>query len=247
MRCEYCGAKDGGPSFVGSDYGVPMPTHDQLTSRLSRSVLYLCTDARREHGDLADFAEAAIAGGVDVVQLRDKGSAGERSFGPLEALQELAALDVLAQVCRRHGALLAVNDRADLAVAAGADVLHLGQDDLPVALAREIVGPDMLIGRSTHDSDQAVAAAAAPGVDYFCTGPCWPTPTKPGRPAPGLDLVRATAAGGVGRPWFAIGGIDNARLPEVLAAGATRVVVVRAITEAADPGAAARQLRTSLA
>jgi thiamine-phosphate pyrophosphorylase len=224
-----------------------MPSHDQRTDRLSRSVLYLCTDARREHGDLADFAEAAIAGGVDVIQLRDKGSAGERSFGPLEALQELAALEVLAQACRRHGALLAVNDRADLAVAAGADVLHLGQDDLPVAVAREIAGPDMIIGRSTHDIDQAISAAAEPGVDYFCTGPCWPTPTKPGRPAPGLDLVRATSAAAVDRPWFAIGGIDNARLPEVLAAGATRVVVVRAITQAADPGAAARQLRASLA
>ena len=210
-------------------------------------MLYLCTDARREHGDLADFAEAAITGGVDVIQLRDKGSAGERSFGPLEALQELAALEVLAQVCRRHGALLAVNDRADLAVAAGADVLHLGQDDLPVAVARRIVGPDMMIGRSTHDIGQAVAAAAEPGVDYFCTGPCWPTPTKPGRPAPGLDLVRATAARGVDRPWFAIGGIDNARLPEVLAAGATRVVVVRAITEADDPGAAARPVAGTLA
>ena len=142
---------------------------------------------------------------------------------------------------------MAVNDRADLAVAAGADVLHLGQDDLPVAVAREIAGPDMIIGRSTHDIDQAMAAAAEPGVDYFCTGPCWPTPTKPGRPAPGLDLVRATSTAAADRPWFAIGGIDNARLPEVLAAGATRVVVVRAITQAADPGAAARQLWASLA
>jgi thiamine-phosphate pyrophosphorylase len=226
-----------------------MPTRDQLTDRLSRAVLYLCTDARRERGGLADlatFAEAAISGGVDVIQLRDKGSAGERSFGPLEAMQELAALEVLADVCRRHGALLAVNDRADLAAAAGADVLHLGQNDLPVAIARRIVGPDMIVGRSTHDRNQALSAASEPAVDYFCTGPCWPTPTKPGRPAAGLDLVRETSAARVDRPWFAIGGIDVGRLPEVLRAGATRVVVVRAITEAEDPFAAARALQIGL-
>ncbi|HEY2193303.1 MAG TPA: thiamine phosphate synthase [Actinomycetospora sp.] len=202
--------------------------------RLARARLYLCTDARRESGDLAGFADAALRGGVDVLQLREKG---------LEARDELAALAVLADACRRHGALLAVNDRADVALAAGADVLHLGQDDLPVATARAILGDDVLIGRSTHDLDQARAAAVEPGVDYFCTGPCWPTPTKPGRPAPGLDLVRATAADAPSRPWFAIGGIDHARLPEVLAAGATRVVVVRAITDAEDPAAAAGALR----
>ena len=198
--------------------------------RLSRARLYLCTDARRERGDLAEFADAVLRGGVDVLQLREKG---------MEAREELEALAVLADACRRHGALLAVNDRADIALAAGADVLHLGQDDLPVAVARRILGDDVLIGRSTHDEDQARAAAVEPGVDYFCTGPCWPTPTKPGRPAPGLDLVRATAAAAPERPWFAIGGIDRARLPEVVAAGATRVVVVRAITEAEDPEAAA--------
>lgn len=202
--------------------------------RLARARLYLCTDARRERGDLAEFADAALRGGVDVLQLREKG---------LEARDELAALAVLADACRRHGALLAVNDRADVALAAGADVLHLGQDDLPVTTARAILGDDVLIGRSTHDLDQARAAAVEPGVDYFCTGPCWPTPTKPGRPAPGLDLVRATAADAPSRPWFAIGGIDHARLPEVLAAGAARVVVVRAITDAEDPAAAAGALR----
>ncbi|MDP7737229.1 thiamine phosphate synthase [Mycobacterium paragordonae] len=214
-------------------------------TRLSESRLYLCTDARRERGDLADFADAALAGGVDVIQLRDKGSPGERQFGPLEALDELAACEILADAARRHGALFAVNDRADVARAAGADVLHLGQRDLPLDIARDIVGPDTLIGRSSHDAGEA-AAAAASAVDYFCVGPCWPTPTKPGRPAPGLDLVRTAAALETEMPWFAIGGIDLQRLPDVLAAGARRVVVVRAITAAADPRAAAEQLKRAL-
>jgi thiamine-phosphate pyrophosphorylase len=215
---------------------VSAPTTDRR-ARLQDARLYLCTDSRADRGDLAAFADAALRGGVDVVQLREKG---------LEARQELAALEVLADAARRHGALLAVNDRADVALAAGADVLHLGQDDLPVPWARRVLGDDVVIGRSTHDEPQAAAAAVEDGADYFCTGPCWPTPTKPGRPAPGLDLVRATAAAAPARPWFAIGGIDHERLGDVLAAGATRVVVVRAITEADDPEAAARALRGAL-
>lgn len=212
----------------------PVPGLDAsaLRRRLADATLYLCTPNRP---DLGEFVDAALTGGVDIVQLRDK---------TLEARQELAALEVMAEACARHGALLAVNDRADVALAASADVLHLGQDDLPVSVARRIVGDDVVIGRSTHDVAQAGAAAVEPGVDYFCTGPCWPTPTKPGRPAPGLDLVRATV--GAARPWFAIGGIDGRRLPEVLAAGATRVVVVRAITEAEDPRAAAVSLKLQL-
>ncbi|HWM02586.1 MAG TPA: thiamine phosphate synthase [Actinophytocola sp.] len=209
-----------------------------IRRRLADARLYLCTGTRP---DLAEFVAAALAGGVDVVQLRDK-----RDGVPLEATEELAALAVVAEVCARHGALLSVNDRADIALAAWADILHLGQDDLPVPLARRIVGDDMVIGRSTHDVDQARAAAVEEGVDYFCTGPCWPTPTKPGRFAPGLDLVRATAATVPERPWFAIGGIDETRLPAVLAAGATRVVVVRAITEADDPQASASRLAAAL-
>jgi len=222
----------------------------QRVIRLAAARLYLCTDARREHGDLAEFADAALAGGVDVVQLRDKGSVGEQRFGPLEARDELAACAILADAARRHGALFAVNDRADIARAAGADVLHLGQGDLPVDVARDIVGPDSLIGLSSHDPEQA-AAAARGQADYFCVGPCWPTPTKPGRAAPGLGLVRAAAqlssALGTDKPWFAIGGIDAARLPEVIDAGARRIVVVRAITAASDPRAAADQLRSALA
>ncbi|MBV9922361.1 MAG: thiamine phosphate synthase [Pseudonocardia sp.] len=202
--------------------------------RLGRARLYLCTGVRP---DLAEFADAALAGGVDVLQLREKG---------LEARPELAALEVLADVCARHDALLAVNDRADVALAAGADVLHLGQDDLPVAWARRVVGEDVVVGRSSHSADETAAAAEEPGVDYFCVGPCWPTPTKPGRAAPGLDLVRTVAGRAPTRPWFAIGGIAEARLDDVLAAGARRIVVVRAITEADDPAAAAARLRSRL-
>jgi thiamine-phosphate pyrophosphorylase len=216
-----------------------------LRERLDTALLYLCTDARRERGDLAEFSEAALAGGVDLIQLRDKGSVGEQRFGPLEARHELAALEVLGAAAQRHGALLAVNDRADISRAAEADVLHLGQDDLPLPIARDVIGPGPLIGRSTHDSAQ-VAAAVVEEVDYFCVGPCWPTPTKPGRSAPGLDLVREAAESETAKPWFAIGGIDAERLPDVLAAGARRIVVVRAITAAEDPEAAARALKAAL-
>ncbi|ORV58923.1 thiamine-phosphate diphosphorylase [Mycobacterium europaeum] len=221
----------------------------QRVRRLAAARLYLCTDARRERGDLAQFADAALAGGVDVIQLRDKGSPGEQRFGPLEAREELAACEVLADAARRHGALFAVNDRADIARAAGADVLHLGQGDLPLDIARGIVGPDTLLGLSSHDVDQAAAASSSgpAGPDYFCVGPCWPTPTKPGREAPGLELVRAAARLAPDKPWFAIGGIDEQRLPEVLAAGARRIVVVRAITAADDPRAAAERLSSALA
>ncbi|GAB3114033.1 thiamine phosphate synthase [Streptomyces calidiresistens] len=208
--------------------------------------LYLCTDARAGRGDLPDFLDAVLAAGVDIVQLRDKS---------LEAREELELLEVFADACRRHGRLLAVNDRADVARAAGADVLHLGQGDLPVPFAREIVGPRTVIGRSTHAPAEVDAALADPETGYFCVGPCWPTPTKPGRPAPGLPLVRHAAervgggaAGGTSReiPWFAIGGIDADNLDEVLDAGARRVVVVRAITAAEDPGAAAADLAARL-
>ncbi len=149
--------------------------------RLTSASLYLCTDARRERGDLAEFADAALAGGVDIIQLRDKGSAGERQFGPLEARQELDALAVLADAARRHGALLAVNDRADISRAAGADVLHLGQDDLPLDIARDVIGPEPVIGRSTHDADQ-VAAAIDEAVDYFVSGRAGPPRPNPGAP-----------------------------------------------------------------
>lgn len=212
------------PKRLLSDHAVA------LRARLDRARLYLCTDARERQGDLPEFLDAALAGGVDVVQLRQKG---------LEARQEIEYLSVFRAACERRGALLAVNDRADVAHAVRADILHLGQDDLPVPLARDIVGEDILIGRSTHTEEEAAAAATEPGVDYFCVGPVWPTPTKPGRPAPGPKLLEYVAGQRTGRPWFAIGGIDLDNLDRVLETGARRVVVVRAITEAADPGAAA--------
>lgn len=214
-----------------------------IRSRLHEAHLYLCTDARTERGDLAEFVEAALDGGVDVIQLRDKDEHGV----PLDARDELAALEILAEACVQHGALLAVNDRADIALAAEADVLHLGQDDIPVGLARRVIGDQVVVGRSTHDPLQADAAATEHGVDYFCTGPVWTTPTKPGRPAAGLEVVQHAAEHrGHGRPWFAIGGVGHDNLDEVLQAGAERVVVVRAITQAEDPRAAAASLRSRL-
>lgn len=208
-----------------------------LRKRLDASLLYLCTDARTERGDLAELADAALAGGVDIIQLRDKG---------LEARQELAALEILREACERHGAMLAVNDRADIARAVRADILHLGQRDLPVPMARDIIGADPVIGRSNNDPEAAARSAEEPGSDYFCVGPTWATPTKPGRPAAGLELVERAAELGGDRPWFAIGGIDLSNIDQVLSAGATRVVVVRAITEAEDPRAAAHALKARL-
>ena len=199
---------------------------------LSAARLYLCVDSRSRQGDLADFLDAVLANGVDIVQLREKG---------LEARAELALLEVFAAAAQRHGALWAVNDRADIARAAGAPVLHLGQDDLPIQIARDIVGSDVVIGRSTHSPAQADAARIEAGVGYYCCGPTWVTPTKPGRPAAGLSLLDHAHAHEDERPWFGIGGIETLeRLDEVMARGARRVVVVRAITGADDPGAAAR-------
>ena len=171
--------------------GTPVSLHATRRPATVRSVrdalLYLCTDARRERGDLAEFADAALAGGVDVIQLRDKGSAGERKFGPLEARAELAALEVLADAARRHDALIAVNDRADIARAAGADVLHLGQDDLPLPVAREIFDRDA-IGRSTHDRRPgARRGRRGPGAGLLLRRSVLADPdqTRPARSGPG--------------------------------------------------------------
>jgi thiamine-phosphate pyrophosphorylase len=195
--------------------------------RLDAARLYLCVGARP---DLAAFLDAVLPNGVDVVQLREKG---------LEARDEIALAEVVRDAARRHGTLFAVNDRADLARVLDADVLHLGQRDLPVAAARAVVGDDMLIGLSSHAPAETREAAGDDGVDYFCAGPTWATPTKPGRPAAGLDLLSYAASLATSKPWFAIGGVDLTNLDAVLARGATRVVVVRALTEAADPAAAA--------
>jgi thiamine-phosphate pyrophosphorylase len=212
-------------------------TDDARRRRLAQSRLYLCTDARRERGDLAEFLDAALAGGVDIVQLREKG---------LEARDELDLLEVVAAAASRHGALWSVNDRADLARVAHADVLHLGQRDLPIGLARGLVGGEIVLGASTHAEAEVDRAIADDDVDYFCVGPTWPTPTKPGRPAPGVGLLTYAAARGTTKPWFAIGGIDSTTIDDVVEAGAQRVVVVRAITEADDPQAAAAALRAKL-
>lgn len=204
---------------------------------LDEARLYVCTTARTESGDLEGFLDAAYAGGVDIIQLRDKG---------LEARAEIEALELLAAVARRHGKLFAVNDRADVAALVGADVFHVGQGDLTTAQARRILGEDVVIGRSTHSVAQAAEADADAGLDYFCVGPLWETPTKPGRAAIGLEPVRAVAASAPAKPWFAIGGIDEGRLDEVRDAGAARIVVVRAVTAAADPASAAHDLRGRL-
>jgi thiamine-phosphate pyrophosphorylase len=207
---------------------------------LARARLYLCTDARERQGDLAEFLDTVLANGVDIIQLRQKG---------LEAREELAYLEIFAAAAAHHGKLFAVNDRADIAYAARADILHLGQDDLPVRVAREIVGDQTIIGRSTHAPDQFDAAYAEEGVDYVVAGPTWITPTKPGRPAAGPSLlVHAAAMDDGWRQWWAIGGIESLdRLDQVIALGARRAVVVRAITEAEDPGAAAKAFADRLA
>jgi thiamine-phosphate pyrophosphorylase len=224
-----------------------MTAHDVHTT----ARLYLCTDARQERGDFADFVDAAFAGGVDILQLRDK---------TIEAAEELELLDVLRQAAHRHGRLWAVNDRADIASLSGAPVFHIGQKDLPLRSARKLLHAATVIGLSTHTTGQVDAAIAAThgrtGLDYFCVGPVWATPTKPGRAAVGLDLVRYAdeavrkadeeRVGGLLLPWFAIGGIDLTNVEQVVAAGASRIVVVRAITEAPDPAAAAAELLSAL-
>jgi len=208
-----------------------------LRQQLASARLYLCTDSRLGPGDFKTFVEAAYRGGVDVIQLRDK---------HIDAATELAVLEVLAEQADRFDRLWAVNDRADIAALAGAPIIHVGQDDLSARQTRQIVTGNTLLGRSSHSRIEAESEAQDPKVDYFAVGPCWPTPTKPGRLAPGLSLVTEVAQMSVGKPWFAIGGIDQTNVDQVLAAGANRVVVVRAITEASDPERAAAELRAKL-
>ncbi len=195
--------------------------------RVSDARLYLVCDARPRA-----FLDAALRGGADLIQLRDKS---------LDDAGLIEAATVFRAAADEHGALFILNDRPDLVEACGADGVHVGQDDETPAQARTAVGPDRIVGRSTHAPDQADAADADPDVDYMAVGPVHATPTKPGRPAAGLDYV-AYAARTVSKPWFAIGGLDAETLPEAVKAGARRAVVVRAITDAADPEAAAREL-----
>lgn len=200
---------------------------DRIT-RLRAARLYLVCDVQSDR-----FLTAALRGGVDIVQLRAK-RAGDDAL--------LDAAKRFRRACDAAGALLIVNDRPDLAAAARADGVHVGQDDMGVARARAQLGPDALVGLSTHSPAQIDAAG---GADYIGVGPVYATPTKPGRPAVGLELVRfASVHASV--PFFAIGGIDSALIGAVIGAGASRVAVVRAITEAPDPEAAARELRAEL-
>jgi thiamine-phosphate pyrophosphorylase len=200
-------------------------------ARLQAARLYLVAD----RGRLERALDGALAGGVDLVQLRDK-RAGDREL--LEAAARFGAR------CRAAGALFLLNDRPDLALAAGADGVHVGQDDAPVVAARARVGPDRIVGLSTHSVAQARRGASS-GADYLAIGPVHATPTKAGRPAIGLEPVRYAAAH-LELPWFAVGGLDLGTVAAAVAAGARRVVVVRAIADALDPEAAARGLRAAL-
>ncbi len=225
-----------------------MPLEDlgaERRARLAAARLYLVCGAMvdgadlagaGEHGrDLPDLLRAAVAGGVQIVQLREKHLGDEQLVSVADAAQAL---------CRRLGALLIVNDRPSVALEAGADGVHVGQDDMPVAEVREMVGPDMLIGLSTHTALQ-IDAEDASLADYIGVGPVHETPTKPGRPAVGLALIRY-AAGHSPVPFFAIGGLDVRNLGEAIGAGARRAVVLRAIAAAEDPQRAARALRDLL-
>ena len=205
-----------------------MTPRDRIASRR----LYLVAGARGGGPGLKAFLDAALRGGVDVVQLRDK---------TLDDDGLVAAARAFRAAADAHGALFVLNDRPDLVAACRADGVHVGQDDATPAEARHAVGPDRIVGRSTHAPEQADAAQADPDVDYLAVGPVHETPTKPGRPAAGLDYV-AYATRTVTKPWFAIGGLDTANVDAVLERGAQRIVVVRAIAAAADPEAAARAL-----
>jgi thiamine-phosphate pyrophosphorylase len=199
---------------------------------LRRACLYLCTADRP---DLANFVTAVCEAGVDIVQLRDKDMADR-------ALLERAT--IARDAAHAAGALFVLNDRPDLALACDADGVHVGQDDVPAAVARRIVGPDALVGLSTHAPGELAASAVEP-VDYVSAGPVEPTPTKPGRPGTGLDYVRLAAERSP-HPFFVTGGVSPATLPAIAAAGATRFVVVRALTEAPDPAAVVKELRRLL-
>ena len=198
---------------------------------LETARLYFVVEA-----DASDrLLDAALSGGCDLLQLRDKHADDETL---------LDAADRFRDACDRHGALFVLNDRPELALQCGADGVHVGQDDLPVDAVRRLVGDQMVIGLSTHSPDQFDDGLRS-AADYLSAGPIWETPTKEGRPAAGLELIRHAASVAT-KPFFAIGGIDTSNIGEVVAAGASRAVVVRAIRDAADPEAVARTLRAAL-
>jgi thiamine-phosphate pyrophosphorylase len=201
---------------------------------LSSARLYLVATHRLAAGLLHELVPELVSAGVDLIQLREK---------EMEAGDVIRVGEPIAAACRDAGVPFIVNDRADVAIALGADGVHVGQDDLPVSVARALMGA-RIVGWSTH-APAEVDAAVGQDIDYFAVGPVTETPTKPGRPAAGLDLIRHAASLAT-KPWFAIGGIDLDLLPAVMEAGATRIVVVRAITEAPDPIAAVKGLRALL-
>ncbi|MDQ1438198.1 MAG: thiamine-phosphate pyrophosphorylase [Acidimicrobiaceae bacterium] len=201
--------------------------------KLDGRRLYLCTADR---SDLAGFLAACLRGGVDLVQLRDKA---------LDAKPLLERARLARDVCRDHGVPFILNDRPDLALEVEADGVHVGQADAPAALARRILGPDAIVGLSTHAPAEMDEASGMQGVDYVSAGPVSETPTKPGRAGVGLDYVRYAAAHAA-HPFYVTGGVTPETVPAMAAAGASRFVVVRYLTEAADPEAAARRLRDAI-
>jgi thiamine-phosphate pyrophosphorylase len=213
-------------------------TPEQLRRRLDEARLYFVCDARPGGRDPAAVLKAALQNGAEIIQLRDK------RLPDAELVEAARAFRALAN---EHGALFVLNDRPDLVEACAADGVHLGQADTPAAEARRALPTDALLGLSTHSREEIEAAheLGDDGPDYLSVGPIWETPTKEGRPAVGLELVD-TAARIARLPWFAIGGIDPDNVGEVVAAGARRVVVVRAIRDAPDPARAARTLRDAV-
>lgn len=218
---------------------VVPPPRSHAAERLEWARLYFVCEARPAGEDPGPLLRAAVEGGTDLIQLRDK---------ELDAADLRGAAVPFRRAASEAGATFLINDEPGEVVTCGADGVHVGQDDLPVTEARPRAGPGAIVGLSTHAPEEIDAACAAEGdarPDYLSVGPVWATPTKEGRPATGLGLIEHAAAHAT-LPWFAIGGIDSGNVGEVVAAGARRVVVVRAIRDAADPAAAARALREAV-
>ncbi len=203
-----------------------------MSGSLAGRRFYLCTPDRV---DLAQFVDACIRGGVDIVQYREKDA---------DARAVLKRGALVRDVCRSHGVPFILNDRPDLAVELGADGVHVGQDDCPPAAARRIMGPNAIIGLSTHSQDDFIGSEREP-VDYISVGPINPTPTKPGRPGVGLGYLRF-AANESSIPFYVTGGVNPRSIGDLLDSGATRFVAVRWLTEAADAYGAATALRRAI-
>ena len=212
-----------------------MDSGEARRGKLASARLYVVTDARVEQGDLPEFLEAILGAGVDIVQMREKGA---------DAGDLIRWGEVFRGAADRHDALFIVNDRPDVALALGADGVHVGQGDVPATIARRILGSDAIVGLSCHSS--ADHDAAPDDADYLTAGPVFATPTKPGRPAVGLELVRVAARTLGERPWFAIGGVDASSIGGVVDAGARQIAVVRAVTDAADPASAVGELLAAI-